>query len=43
MIGLRMLVASVAAAALVVLGGAASAGAGSTNVTSGIAGAATAG
>ena len=43
MIGLRMLVASVAAAALVVLGGAASAGAtGSTSVTSGTAGANTA-
>jgi hypothetical protein len=44
MIGLRLLVASVAAAALVVLGAAASAGAaGSTNVTSGTAGATTAG
>src|ERR1051325_722454 len=43
MIGLRMVVASVAAASLVVLGVAASAGAaGSTRVTSGTAGAATA-
>src|SRR5262245_11992083 len=43
MIGLRMVVASVAATALVVLGGAASAGAaGSTGVTSGTAGASTA-
>jgi hypothetical protein len=44
MIGLRMLVASVAAAALVVFVGAASAGAApSTNVTLGTAGATTAG